>query len=48
MNEPGSYRCDCPAGYRLDTDGKTCQDINECNEENPCQEGEFCQNTKGR
>lgn len=25
MNTPGSYRCVCPAGYRLMTNGKTCQ-----------------------
>ncbi|CAB1323869.1 unnamed protein product, partial [Coregonus sp. 'balchen'] len=25
MNTPGSHRCLCPAGYRLMTNGKTCQ-----------------------
>lgn len=24
VNEPGSYRCACPAGYRLSDDGKSC------------------------
>eukprot|EP00064_Thunnus_orientalis_P020663 superscaffoldBa00005807_g20806 len=34
MNTPGSHRCLCPAGYRLMTNGKTCQDIDECLEQN--------------
>lgn len=25
INTPGSHRCLCPAGYRLTTNGKTCQ-----------------------
>lgn len=25
MNTPGSHRCLCPSGYRLMTNGKTCQ-----------------------
>lgn len=25
MNTPGSHRCLCPTGYRLMTNGKTCQ-----------------------
>ena len=24
INMPGSYRCDCPNGYKLHTDNKTC------------------------
>ncbi|XP_070391076.1 signal peptide, CUB and EGF-like domain-containing protein 2 isoform X4 [Dermacentor albipictus] len=30
VNTDGSFRCVCPAGYKLDTDGKSCKDINEC------------------
>ncbi|XP_078357327.1 uncharacterized protein LOC144642207 isoform X3 [Oculina patagonica] len=29
-NTPGSYTCSCVSGYRLDSDGKSCIDINEC------------------
>ena len=48
VNEPGTFRCECPTGYKLDSDGKTCLDINECSEQDPCNDGEYCQNTKGR
>ncbi len=48
VNEPGTFRCECPSGYKLDSDGKTCLDVNECNEQDPCKNGEYCQNTKGR
>ena len=26
----GSYRCECPPGYKLDASGKKCVDDNEC------------------
>lgn len=26
-NIPGSYACTCPAGYKLGSDGRTCQGI---------------------
>ena len=29
VNTPGSYQCRCPAGYTLDTDGKTCNSKSE-------------------
>lgn len=28
-NEEGSYRCLCPAGYKLASDGYACADIDE-------------------
>ena len=33
-NLAGSYKCSCPKGYRLNPDGRTCEDINECKEQN--------------
>lgn len=36
----------CPAGYRLGSDGKTCEDINECHElTSKC--NQYCHNTNG-
>lgn len=29
-NLDGSYACSCPPGYTLNDDGKTCDDVNEC------------------
>ncbi|EDV19318.1 uncharacterized protein TRIADDRAFT_33760, partial [Trichoplax adhaerens] len=45
VNTIGSYRCTCPSGYYLAMDGRTCQDINECNSTNDCQQ--ICINTMG-
>ncbi|XP_022603168.1 hemicentin-1 [Seriola dumerili] len=48
MNTPGSHRCLCPAGYRLMTNGKTCQDIDECLEQNiQCGANRMCFNMRG-
>ncbi|XP_061594740.1 hemicentin-1 [Cololabis saira] len=48
MNTAGSYRCLCPAGYRLMTNGKTCQDIDECLEQNiQCGANQMCFNMRG-
>ncbi|XP_019904855.2 hemicentin-1 isoform X2 [Esox lucius] len=48
MNTPGSHRCLCPAGYRLMTNGKTCQDIDECLEQNiQCGNNRMCFNMRG-
>ena len=30
VNTFGSYKCDCEDGYRLKSDGISCEDINEC------------------
>ena len=45
-NSVGSFQCSCNSGYRLASDGRTCQDINECtaNTDN-CQQR--CINTAG-
>ncbi|ETN59950.1 hypothetical protein AND_008443 [Anopheles darlingi] len=50
-NTAGSYRCSCPVGLTLSSDGKTCDDVDEClretNElEGVCGELE-CRNTYG-
>ncbi|XP_071342317.1 hemicentin-1 isoform X2 [Trachinotus anak] len=48
MNTPGSHRCLCPAGYRLMTNGKTCQDVDECLEQNiQCGANRMCFNMRG-
>ncbi|XP_054440698.1 hemicentin-2 [Pteronotus mesoamericanus] len=48
QNTEGSFRCLCPAGYRLLPSGKNCQDINECEEEGiECGPGQMCFNTRG-
>ncbi|KAM3875993.1 hemicentin-1 [Diretmus argenteus] len=48
INTPGSHRCLCPAGYRLMTNGKTCQDIDECLEQNiQCGANRMCFNMRG-
>ena len=41
----GSYRCSCPGGYQLASDGRQCDDIDECITQKPCA-GE-CQNLLG-
>uniref|UniRef100_A0AAV2M2Y2 EGF-like domain-containing protein n=1 Tax=Knipowitschia caucasica TaxID=637954 RepID=A0AAV2M2Y2_KNICA len=43
-NTPGSYHCSCTSGFSLGPDGKTCQDVNEC-EKKPC--SQECANTHG-
>ncbi|KAM6372038.1 LOW QUALITY PROTEIN: hemicentin-2 [Pluvialis apricaria] len=47
-NSPGSYRCLCPAGYRLLPNGKTCHDMDECAEGTiQCGSSQMCFNTRG-
>lgn len=47
LNLPGRYRCECPRGFRLDSQLKLCRDVNECDNNNGnCQH--TCQNLYGR
>ncbi|XP_058122985.1 uncharacterized protein LOC131293979 [Anopheles ziemanni] len=50
-NTPGSYRCGCPVGLTLSADGKTCDDVDECQRETNELEGLCgdleCRNTYG-
>uniref|UniRef100_A0A672Z3Q8 Fibrillin-1 n=1 Tax=Sphaeramia orbicularis TaxID=375764 RepID=A0A672Z3Q8_9TELE len=46
INTDGSFRCECPMGYRLDISGVTCIDTNECDIGNPCGNG-TCTNVIG-
>ena len=48
LNEPGSYMCSCPTGYRLLSSGRKCTDIDECAEGTPCRgQDQHCHNTRG-
>ncbi|XP_077861881.1 very low-density lipoprotein receptor-like [Saccoglossus kowalevskii] len=42
---PISHYCSCTPGYVLDVDGKTCNDINECDIPGQCSQN--CENVKG-
>lgn len=45
-NTGGSYVCACDPGYRLNSDGRACRDVNECVEKSDhCMQ--VCQNTDG-
>jgi Complement Clr-like EGF-like len=49
-NYHGSYRCSCKRGYRLNHDGKTCSEIDECSENDPnhlCPGTATCKNIIG-
>ncbi|KAL7066545.1 calcium binding EGF domain-containing protein [Cryptosporidium serpentis] len=50
-NTYGSFKCTCPSGYELNSNGKICEDIDECRQpENPCKYNKqypCCQNTEG-
>jgi hypothetical protein len=44
VNTLGSYKCECADGYTLDYDGKSCNDIDECEENtNLCRGGNCTQ-----
>ncbi|KAL1266091.1 hypothetical protein QQF64_001766, partial [Cirrhinus molitorella] len=46
INMDGSFRCECPSGYKLDCTGTRCDDIDECSVGNPCGNG-TCSNVIG-
>ncbi|XP_036351171.2 hemicentin-1 [Ochotona princeps] len=47
-NTFGSYQCTCPPGYQLMLNGKTCQDVDECQEQSMrCGPNRMCFNTRG-
>uniref|UniRef100_A0A665X316 Fibrillin-1 n=1 Tax=Echeneis naucrates TaxID=173247 RepID=A0A665X316_ECHNA len=46
INTDGSFRCECPMGYRLDISGVRCEDTNECDIGSPCGNG-TCTNVIG-
>ncbi|KAG2459291.1 LRP2 protein, partial [Polypterus senegalus] len=43
---PTSFRCMCRPGYRLMSDNRTCDDVDECNE-SPSVCSQLCENTVG-
>ncbi|XP_041105855.1 fibulin-7-like isoform X2 [Polyodon spathula] len=48
INTPGSYRCSCPAGYKILDDGRSCEDVDECLAlQHNCTRGTTCINTGG-
>ncbi|KAL2082992.1 hypothetical protein ACEWY4_020765 [Coilia grayii] len=48
VNVPGSYHCSCPQGYRLLSDGRSCEDVDEClTQQHNCSHGTTCINTGG-
>ncbi|XP_054548958.1 fibrillin-3 isoform X3 [Talpa occidentalis] len=46
VNMDGSFRCECPLGYQLDSTGSRCVDTDECSVGHPCGEG-TCTNVIG-
>ncbi|XP_070536040.1 fibrillin-2-like [Ptychodera flava] len=49
INTPGSYNCTCADGYHLNSDQRSCRDVNECLDDdlNDCTELEVCNNLVG-
>uniref|UniRef100_A0A3P8T549 Fibulin 7 n=1 Tax=Amphiprion percula TaxID=161767 RepID=A0A3P8T549_AMPPE len=48
VNVPGSYHCSCPSGYKLLSDGRSCEDVDEClSQQHNCSRGTTCINTGG-
>ncbi len=47
-NTEGSFTCSCNDGYKLNSDGKTCDDIDECTEGTAnCDDNAICNNNPG-
>ena len=46
INTDGSFRCQCPPGYKLDSTGRRCEDQDECETFNFCGNG-TCSNLRG-
>ncbi|CAB1330517.1 unnamed protein product, partial [Coregonus sp. 'balchen'] len=48
VNTPGSFQCHCPGGYYIYEDGRSCEDINECETgNNTCRTAQVCFNFQG-
>ncbi|XP_046885354.1 fibulin-7 isoform X8 [Hypomesus transpacificus] len=48
VNVPGSYQCSCPRGYKLLSDSRSCEDVDEClSQQHNCSRGTTCINTGG-
>ncbi|XP_033229535.1 fibrillin-1-like [Belonocnema kinseyi] len=48
QNDRGSFHCECPTGFLLDSDSRSCADVDEClpnNGRGPCQD--TCHNLDG-
>ncbi|XP_071816698.1 uncharacterized protein [Apostichopus japonicus] len=41
----GRVQCECPEGFNLNQDGRSCDDFDECQEQQPC--AHVCSNTPG-
>uniref|UniRef100_A0A452UGX3 Fibrillin 3 n=1 Tax=Ursus maritimus TaxID=29073 RepID=A0A452UGX3_URSMA len=48
INQIGSFRCECPMGFRYNSVLLVCEDMNECaSGESPCQQNADCVNIPG-
>ena len=49
VNNMRGYDCVCNAGYQLNSDGRNCDDVDECvnPELNQCSRADGCRNTEG-
>jgi len=46
VNEVGRFRCECHAGFEVDSTGGNCTDVDECRDPDSCLYG-LCLNTPG-